>query len=95
MSELVWRKASECGSSECVEVAWHKAEASKEHNCVEVAWHKAQACASGECVEAGPGACGMIHVRDSKDREGPVLNFTRAEWAAFLDGARRGEFDQG
>lgn len=34
-----------------------------------------------------------IHVRDSKDRQGPVLTFTPAEWAAFLDGAVKGEFD--
>jgi hypothetical protein len=36
---------------------------------------------------------GMIEVRDSKDREGPVLRFTDAEFAAWLDGANRGEFD--
>ena len=79
------------------ELQWHKAEASKDWNCVEVAWHKATASGNGQmqCVETGQGACGMIHVRDSKDPNGPVLNFTQGEWAAFLDGARRGEFDQG
>jgi hypothetical protein len=35
----------------------------------------------------------MIEVRDSKDRSGPVLRFTGLEWDAFLDGARKGEFD--
>jgi hypothetical protein len=78
-------------------MAWRKAEASGGANCVEVAWHKASASGvgQGQCVETGLGACGMIHVRDSKNPNGPVLNFTPAEWAAFLDGARRGEFDQG
>jgi hypothetical protein len=35
----------------------------------------------------------MIEVRDSKDRSGPVLRFTRSEYAAWLDGAGEGEFD--
>jgi hypothetical protein len=32
-------------------------------------------------------------VRDSKDPTGPILRFTREEWAAFLGGAKEGEFD--
>jgi hypothetical protein len=36
---------------------------------------------------------GTVEVRDTKDREGPVLRFTAAEFAAWLDGARNGEFD--
>ena len=47
----------------------------------------------GACVEQRSHE-GMIEVRDSKDQSGPVLRFTRAEFAAWLDGARRGEFDQ-
>lgn len=35
----------------------------------------------------------MIEVRDTKDRSGPVLRFTRAEFAAWLDGAAKAEFD--
>jgi hypothetical protein len=39
-------------------------------------------------------AAGMIEVRDSKDHgQGPVLRFTVDELAAWLDGAKRGEFD--
>lgn len=34
-----------------------------------------------------------VAVRDSKDRDGPSLIFTRAEWAAFIAGVRAGEFD--
>jgi hypothetical protein len=37
--------------------------------------------------------CRVVAVRDSKDREGSVLTFTPAEWAAFTDGVRDGEFD--
>lgn len=35
---------------------------------------------------------GVIDVRDTKDRGGPVLRFTHAEYAAWLDRARGGEF---
>jgi Domain of unknown function (DUF397) len=34
-----------------------------------------------------------IAVRDSKHPDGPVLLFTRAEWDAFVAGAKDGEFD--
>lgn len=37
----------------------------------------------GECVEvaASPAA---VYVRDSKDREGPILAFDAAAWSAFV-----------
>jgi hypothetical protein len=36
----------------------------------------------------------VIEVRDTKNGEhGPVLQFTPAEWDAWLDGAKKGEFD--
>jgi hypothetical protein len=35
-----------------------------------------------------------IAVRDSKNPAGPVLVFTRAEWEAFVGGAKDGEFDR-
>jgi hypothetical protein len=36
---------------------------------------------------------GAIGVRDSKEPNGPILVFTVEEFAAFLDGATNGEFD--
>ncbi|MGW4407159.1 DUF397 domain-containing protein [Nonomuraea sp. NPDC004702] len=47
----------------------------------------------GNCVEVATNIPGIIAVRDSKDRSGPVLRFAPAEWRAFLDGVRDGEFD--
>lgn len=44
-----------------------------------------------DCVELRRHA-GMVEVRDSKD-VGPSLRFTDAEFAAWLHGAKRGEFD--
>lgn len=59
----------------------------------ELAWRKAQSSVgNGACVELAP-INGMVAVRDSKDPGGPVLRYTAAEWAAFLDAAKKGEFD--
>jgi hypothetical protein len=57
-------------------------------------WIKARSSGgTGDCLELRAHA-GGIEVRDSKAGEsGPVLRFTPAEFAAFLDGARHGEFD--
>lgn len=46
----------------------------------------------GNCVEVADLPDGGRAVRDSKDRSGPPLVFTAAEWAAFLAGVRAGEF---
>jgi hypothetical protein len=61
-------------------------------NCVEAKFVPAQPCLQGSC-EPSHVHQDMVHVRDSKDPDGPVLKFTIAEWAAFLDGANQGEFD--
>jgi hypothetical protein len=36
---------------------------------------------------------GRVLLRDSKQPAGPVLEFTRREWQAFLAGCKDGEFD--
>jgi hypothetical protein len=50
--------------------------------------------ASSNCVEVAGLSDGLIGMRDSKDASGPVLQFSGAEWQAFLGGIRNGEFDQ-
>ena len=57
-------------------------------------WCKASASAQGNnCVELRRHA-GMVEVRDTKNGgTGPVLRFTGAEFAAWLDGVGKGEFD--
>ncbi|AUS78078.1 DUF397 domain-containing protein [Actinoalloteichus sp. AHMU CJ021] len=35
-----------------------------------------------------------ILMRNGADPEGPVLVFTQAEWDAFVEGAKDGEFDE-
>jgi hypothetical protein len=56
------------------------------------AWRKSTRSRANGCVEVGL-VDDQIAVRDSKDREGPVLIFTAHEWEAFLGGARDGEFE--
>ncbi|NUS13539.1 MAG: DUF397 domain-containing protein [Streptomyces sp.] len=75
--ELAWFKSSYSGSSG--------------DNCIEVAlsWHKSSFSGSSgdDCVEVA--ACPeAVHVRDSKDKEGPQLAFSPAEWTHFLAYAR-------
>ena len=56
-------------------------------------WHKSSFSGSnGNCVEvARQGE--LFWVRSTRDREGPVVAFTRAEWDAFTQGAHAGELD--
>jgi hypothetical protein len=45
----------------------------------------------GECIEVGvqPQASRVL-VRDTKDRQGPVLRFTPSAWIQFADQMRSG-----
>jgi uncharacterized protein DUF397 len=56
-------------------------------------WVKSsQSVASGACVELAL-ADDLIALRDSKNPDVPPLYYTRAEFEAFLYGAKHGEFD--
>jgi hypothetical protein len=49
---------------------------------------------NGNCVEVAGLTDDRIRVRDSKHPRGAVLNFTQAEWDAFIGGVYKGEFDR-
>ena len=61
----------------------------------DLCWRKSSYSGNGggNCVEVGWTRGGTILVRDTKDRSGPALTFTPAEWEAFTAGVRDGEFD--
>lgn len=72
-SELAWFKSSYSGGDgdDCVEVA--------------LSWHKSSysSSGSGDCVEVA--TCPQtIHIRDSKDRQGPQLALSPTAWGDFL-----------
>ncbi|WP_406005426.1 DUF397 domain-containing protein [Streptomyces sp. NBC_00637] len=49
--------------------------------------------AEGNCVEVAALEGGGVALRNSRDPDGPALVYTPAEVAAFVAGAKGGEFD--
>lgn len=59
-----------------------------------VSWRRSRRSgAVGNCVELAPLVGGEVAVRNSRYPDGPALVYTRDEIAAFLFGAKDGEFD--
>jgi hypothetical protein len=54
-------------------------------------WKKSSASGDGACVEVRR-THRRVQVRDSKNSNGAVLEFTDAEWIAFIEGVALGEF---
>ncbi|MET9731307.1 DUF397 domain-containing protein [Streptomyces sp. NPDC006458] len=81
MTDLHWFKSSYSSSSEgdsCVEVAY--------------AWFKSSYSSGSEvdsCVEVAPTPT-TIHIRDSKQTDGPRLQVAPAAWTGFVAFASEG-----
>jgi hypothetical protein len=59
-----------------------------------VCWRKSRHSGQlGNCVETAALRGGEVAMRNSRDPDGPALIFSRDEIAAFLAGAKDGEFD--
>jgi hypothetical protein len=58
-----------------------------------VLWRTTTLCNNGSCVEVAFVDDSGVAIRDSKNRQGPILQFASAEWEAFVGGVHRGEFD--
>ncbi|WP_052866551.1 DUF397 domain-containing protein [Streptomyces niger] len=63
------------------------------NECVEQAWFKSSYStgSGGECVEVAQSA-DKVHVRDSKDKAGPMLSIAPAGWTAFVEFAEQAWF---
>jgi hypothetical protein len=57
-------------------------------------WFKSSFSGGNGCVEIAHMPGGGAALRDTKDRGKDPHVFDRAEWQAFLKGAKNGEFDQ-
>jgi|tagenome__1003787_1003787.scaffolds.fasta_scaffold20859339_4 hypothetical protein len=55
-------------------------------------WRKAIRSGGANCVEIAS-AGSMIAVRHSQHPDAELILYSEAEFAAFLDGAKQGEFD--
>lgn len=60
-----------------------------------ISWHKStRSNPTGNCVEVLHEPPHAVHIRDSKNPEGTTLTFTPAEWKAFVEGVKNGDFDR-
>ncbi|GGX62410.1 DUF397 domain-containing protein [Streptomyces hiroshimensis] len=52
----------------------------------ELTWRKSSHSGNGtECVEVSDDLPGVVPVRDSKRKSGPIITFTGAAWTSFVD----------
>ena len=57
------------------------------------AWRTSGFCAAANCIQIARLHTGDIGFRDSKQADSPILPFSSAEFSAFVQGIKAGEFD--
>ncbi len=55
-------------------------------------WKTSTRSNEGNCVEVAT-PTPIVMVRDSKDRQGPVLSFGAGQWDGFVRGIKGGKFN--
>ncbi len=66
---------------------WHRSSYCANGACIDVRWTRSSHCMANSCVEVATDT-DRIHVRDSKQDDGPVLTFDPAAWRAFIDAVK-------
>lgn len=58
-------------------------------------WRKATASGAngGDCLEVAPLSGGRVAIRDTESPDQAPFVVRGSVWAAFIDGAKKGEFD--
>ena len=54
----------------------------------ELSWRTARNCDGGNCIRVATSK-DKVTIGDSKNPDGPMLSYSRAEWVAFIDGIKR------
>jgi hypothetical protein len=63
------------------------------HASEDLRWFKSRrSSGNGACVEVAHVPTGEIAMRDSKDREGPVIYFSAPAWRYFVAGVKSEDF---
>jgi hypothetical protein len=57
----------------------------------QLSWRVARQCNGGACIRVAADDDGVIIGNSQPD--GPVILYSRAEWTAFVEGIRQGDFD--
>lgn len=59
------------------------------------AWRKASKSGAngGDCIEVAPLSGGRVGIRDTESPDQAPFVVRGSVWAAFIDGAKKGEFD--
>lgn len=91
--QWAWTESSYCDTGACIQWAWTKSSHCYGSDCVEWAWTESSHCYSSNCVEVAQDIeIGLL--RDSKDPDGPVLQFPRQAVREFLAAIKCGQFDR-
>ena len=53
----------------------------------DLTWTKSSRSCETHCVEVAASA-GKVHIRDSKDPDGPTLTIAPTAWRVFIDGLK-------
>jgi Domain of unknown function (DUF397) len=60
---------------------------------VPLAWRKStRSIANGQCIEAATLAAGRPVVRDSMDKDGPIVKFSESQWRNLIQNIKSGYF---